>query len=129
MPLSGHRVLIVEDEAVIALDLALAVEEANGSVVGPAESVRQALALVDDAAEPVTGAVLDITVRDGEVTPVARRLQERGIPFVVHTGGGLPPRLRGHFPHDVTVFIKPTPTPRVVGGLAAMLADGARPAP
>ncbi len=60
-------VLVVEDEQIIALDLAAAVEEAGCNVVGPVGMVREALALIDDN---VGAAILDITLRDGDVVPV-----------------------------------------------------------
>ena len=70
MPLSRCNILIVEDQAIIALDLESAVEEANGQVIGPASTVREALKLLH--ANEVDAAILDANLPDGDVTPVAR---------------------------------------------------------
>src|SRR3954471_2588651 len=101
MPLSRCNILVVEDQAIIALDLQIAVEDANAKVIGPAATVREALDLLH------TTAILDANLPDGDVTPVAEELIERGIPFVVNTGVAIPLQLR-RFPH-VPVFRKPTP--------------------
>ncbi|MEQ8403492.1 MAG: PAS domain-containing protein [Oceanicaulis sp.] len=78
------RVLIVEDEALIAADLAYLLTEAGYEVIGPAPSVKQALALV--SREGCDAAVLDVNL--GEVTsePVAAALNARGAPYVTVSG-------------------------------------------
>ena len=48
MPLSRCNILIVEDQAIIALDLEGAVGESNGQVIGPASTVREALKLLHE---------------------------------------------------------------------------------
>jgi DNA-binding response OmpR family regulator len=58
--LNRQVIFIAEDEPYIALDLALAVEDADGLVVGPAASVEEALALL--AAGPVDRAILDVNL-------------------------------------------------------------------
>jgi len=82
-PLSGRRVLLVEDEAVIALDLAALLTELGADVVGPAHSVATALALLN--AEKLDCAVLDINLDGEAVYPVARLLKARHIPFAFVT--------------------------------------------
>jgi DNA-binding NarL/FixJ family response regulator len=57
MPLSRCNILIVEDQAIIALDLESAVEESNGQVIGPASTVREALKLLHT--NRVDAAILD----------------------------------------------------------------------
>ena len=81
-------ILIVEDEPLIALDLSLAIEDLDGIVVGPAGSVAEAQALI--GACEVCAAVLDADLCDGPVTPVALHLHRAGLPFVFHTGTGIP---------------------------------------
>ncbi|HEX8418151.1 MAG TPA: response regulator [Methylobacterium sp.] len=115
MKLAKQRVLLVEDEMLTAIDVTCEVEDAGGHPVGPATSVREALSLIET--EAVTGAILDVNVRDGETTRVAAALIERRIPFVIHTGAVLPPRLRAQF-GAAPVLIKPTTSPRLIAALA-----------
>jgi DNA-binding NtrC family response regulator len=112
------RVLVAEDEPVIALDLASAVEEAGGEVVGPAASVRQAMSLVCD--DGLQAAILDFDLLDGNVGPVIEELMRRGIPAIVHSGGGLGRELRERFP-DVDVYNKPAPVHLLMGRVAVRL--------
>ena len=113
------RVLVVEDEPFIALDLASAVKDADGVVVGPAATVREALDFV--ATGIVTAAIPDVDLPDGHVGPVLEALGANAVMIVVHTGVGLPPEVRARFPH-VPVYAKPTPA----DVLARVLASGLR---
>jgi DNA-binding NtrC family response regulator len=117
MPLSRCNVLIVEDQAIIAMDLEAAVEEANARVIGPAPTVRSGLDLLN--VQIVHAAILDANLPDGDVTPIAEQLIEREIPFVINTGAAVPLALR-RFPH-LPVFRKPTPASRLIRELAALL--------
>jgi hypothetical protein len=65
--LNHVSVLVAEDQPFIALDLALAVEDAGGKVVGPAASCEEALALL--ATGIVGAAILDVNLVDGAVRP------------------------------------------------------------
>jgi PAS domain S-box-containing protein len=84
--LAGRRVLVVEDEALISLQLASAVAELGGRVVGPAATVAEALRLV--AQGELDAAVLDLNLGGERSDPVARALREAGVPFVLSTGYG-----------------------------------------
>ena len=117
MPLSRSNILIVEDQAIIALDLESAVEEANGQVIGPASTVREALKILH--ANEVDAAILDANLPDGDVTPVAEALIDRKVPFVINTGVAVPLQLR-RYP-GLLVFRKPTPSSRLIRELAALL--------
>jgi len=83
--LSGWRILVVEDEYVIAVDLAASLEDLGVAVVGPVRSVAEALALIEREAT-LDAAVLDVNLGAEKVFPVARSLQARGVPFVFATG-------------------------------------------
>lgn len=75
-------ILIVEDEPLVAMDLARMIEEAGYGVVGPAGSVAQALELLRH--QRPDAALLDVVLRHGErVTPVARVLAAMHVPFVL----------------------------------------------
>jgi CheY-like chemotaxis protein len=83
--LHGKRLLLVEDDYMIATDLARALAEEGAAVVGPAGSVADALALIAGGAA-LDGAVLDINLGREPAYPVAAALRERGVPFVFATG-------------------------------------------
>jgi DNA-binding NtrC family response regulator len=78
-----HRVLVVEDEPFIALDLEDALAFLSCDVVGPFADIVSALSI-----DPVTVdfALLDIHVRDGLIFPLAARLAGRSIPFAFMSG-------------------------------------------
>lgn len=83
--LRGRRVLVVEDEYLIASDLAMLLQDLGATVIGPVGSVTEALALLAD--EPaLDAAILDINLRTEKVFPVADALRKRGVPFVFATG-------------------------------------------
>jgi DNA-binding NtrC family response regulator len=84
--LAGIRLLVVEDEYLIASDLAFVLEGAGAEVIGPAGTVEDALALVDSGGARLNGAVLDVNLRDARVFPVADALAAIGVPFVLTTG-------------------------------------------
>ncbi len=85
-PLVGRRVLVVEDEYLIAIELKRWLQEAGADVVGPVAGVEQALDLIEDDGAPDV-AVLDINLGAGEtVGPVADRLAALGVPFLFATG-------------------------------------------
>ncbi len=81
------RILIVEDEALIAMVLVDSLEDAGHHVMGPASTMAEALALCE-AAPPPELAVLDIDLRDGSSgVDVARALFERwGVPSIFASG-------------------------------------------
>ncbi len=84
--LRGLRILVVEDEMVVAMLLEDMLADLGCEVVGPASRVEEALRLAGSQA--VDGAVLDVNVAGAEVYPVAEALAQRGIPFVFATGYG-----------------------------------------
>ena len=83
-PLAGRKILIVEDEAPIALNLATAVQQAGGTVVGPVASVAGAHAAMAD--NRLDGALLDIRLRNETSFPLADVLAVLNIPFVFVSG-------------------------------------------
>ena len=84
-PLSGRRVLIVEDEYFQADDLARLLRSMGADVIGPFGEVQDALDLLE-AGKPVDFAVLDINLRGDLIYPAADQLRARAIPFVFATG-------------------------------------------
>ncbi len=101
--LSGRRVLVVEDEALVAMLVEDALLDAGAEVMGPVATVAEALLLLKG--QLPEAAVLDLNLAGETSTPVADELARRGVPFVVATGygaDGLPP---GHA--NVPVLAKP----------------------
>jgi DNA-binding response OmpR family regulator len=77
--LLDKRILIVEDDAVVALTLEIGVEDAGGRVVGPAFDLATAVRLAE---QPLDAAVLDINLRGEKVFPAARKLRDRRVPIL-----------------------------------------------
>jgi CheY-like chemotaxis protein len=83
--MAGRRILVVEDEFLLACALADLLEDRGAEVIGPTTSVEQALGLIEDA-ERLDGALLDINLH-GEISfAVADVLSSRGVPFAFTTG-------------------------------------------
>jgi DNA-binding response OmpR family regulator len=87
LPLNGCKILVVEDEYLIAEDLAALLRDARADVIGPAESLPQAMRLAADT-ELIDAAVLDINLRGVTVFPLADELTSRAIPIMFLTGYG-----------------------------------------
>jgi DNA-binding response OmpR family regulator len=82
--LAGHRVLIVEDELLVALDIADALKGAGAEVV-VSRTVGDALSQAET--QSLTAAVIDHVLYDGFTTSdVCAKLKERKIPFIVYSG-------------------------------------------
>ena len=92
---AGCRILVVEDEMFIAMDIETALNALGCEVLGPTGKLDVALDLA--SSEALDAAILDVTIRGGKIFPVADRLLKRGIPFVLASGYGdwaLPEHLR-----------------------------------
>ena len=111
--LLGRRILIVEDEALLALELQLAFEDEGAEVLGPALSLMTALETVAHARE-IDFAVLDVDIAGEEVYPIAEILLQRGVPFLFHTGHGSRSQLTQMFPGTITL-VKPTLPETLIG--------------
>jgi len=85
----GLRILVVDDENLIALLAEEILLELGAAPVGPAGSVAEAFALLDQHA--VDGALLDVNLNGQSSEPIARRLVAARKPFVVTTGYGQVP--------------------------------------
>ena len=74
-------ILVVEDEFLIAMELEAVLEESGFRVLGPAATVQMALQLLDQ--QRPDAAVLDLSLRNEMVTPVAQVLRQIGVPFAI----------------------------------------------
>ena len=118
-PLTGRRILVVEDEYFLADDLQRHFVSLGAEIIGP-------VAYLDDAAEvlkadaPIDVALLDINVRSEMVFPLARLLRSRNVPFVFTTG--YDKKSLGSEFMDVQVWEKPLDIPRLARSLTALMA-------
>lgn len=102
-PPAGTRILIVEDDTIIAMTAEDMLDEVGCTVAAVAGTVAEALARADDTEFDL--ALLDFKLRDEDSLAVARRLREDGKRFIFATGyDGLPPE--SGFA-DVPVISKP----------------------
>ncbi|MBJ3762032.1 hypothetical protein ILP92_04630 [Maribius pontilimi] len=110
MTLQGAKILLIEDEPLIALDVIETLHAAGATVEGPVRSRADALRLIDSAAqgEGWDAVVLDYSLTDGTTEPVAAGLKQQEIPFILHSG--LSEKLRPFARRlDVQLIAKPAP--------------------
>lgn len=82
----GLRLLVVEDEMLIAMTIEDVLTDLGCTVVGPASSVAKAMDLLTK--EEIDGAILDLNLKGEQALPVAEALHKRGTPFFFLTGYG-----------------------------------------
>lgn len=111
----ARAVLIVEDEFLIAMDLDLILSRHGWAVIGPAATVAEALRLLQ--AEQPAVAVLDVTLKDGAVSPVAAALRERNVPFIVASAYDRPELVGGEVLAGVRNIGKPIDEHRLLAAL------------
>ena len=80
----GRRILVVEDEALIAIEMKETLTALGFAVVGPVSTIAQAMAALREAA--FDGAILDLNLGGQLTYPVAERLAALRIPFIFVTG-------------------------------------------
>jgi CheY-like chemotaxis protein len=96
--LQGRRVLVIEDESLVAMLLETILDDMGCTVVGPESNIDDGLRSATSEAG-LDAALLDVNVAGREVFPVAEALRARGVPFVFSTGygeAGLPEHWRGN---------------------------------
>lgn len=96
--LQGRRVLVIEDESLVAMLLETILEDMGCAVVGPESNIDDGLTAATTEGG-LDAALLDVNVAGREVFPVAEALKARGVPFVFSTGygeAGLPEHWRGY---------------------------------
>lgn len=116
--LRGQRILVVEDDAFLAMSVDDMLQEAGAEVVGPAATIDSAKQLI--AKGPLSAAILDIRLNEEEVWPIARLLANSDVPFVFYTG---------HFDSNALpvewaerpVLTKPARPKQILGALADLV--------
>jgi len=121
MIFSGKRVLVVDDEFLVAMGLEDNLRSLGYVVVGPVGTLAGAMAAA--AHEHVDAAILDVNLAGEAVYPAAAILAERGIPFIFcsgYTGSGrMPPEFAG-----TPRVAKPYTSRVIADALAELLAGG-----
>ena len=115
MGLAGKRVLVVEDEPILAMSIEDMLSDFGCIAVGPALSVSDALAMARE--EEIDAALLDINMGNGLSFQIADVLLERGVPFCFATGygaAGVPAAL---------CFVPVLPKPFTTHSLKAVLSE------
>lgn len=87
--LAGLRLLLVEDEAMVAMLVEDMLTDLGCVVVEVAGTVSRGVALASDGTLPLDGAILDVNLGGEKVYPVAEALAARDVPFVFSTGYGM----------------------------------------
>ena len=86
--LAGRRILVVEDDYLVAQVLIDLLERAGAEVLGPIGWIDEALAMVADPGLHVDGAILDVNLHGAKSYPIAEALAARSIPCVFTSGYG-----------------------------------------
>jgi len=84
--LEGRRILVVEDDYLVAQLLVDLLEDAGATVIGPVGWIDEAVALIEDESQKFDGAILDVNVHGKKSYPVADALAARSVGFVFATG-------------------------------------------
>ncbi|TPM29989.1 response regulator [Mesorhizobium sp. B2-3-4] len=109
--LAEAKILIVEDEFLVADDIARYFAGLGARILGPVGTVAEAQVLAEEA----DAAVLDIDLNGASVFPVADRLSERGVPFVFFSAydrNVIPSRL-----DHIASLVKPTDRRKIIAAL------------
>jgi CheY-like chemotaxis protein len=118
--LSGRRVLIVEDESLVAMLAEDFLIELGAIVIGPATSIDDAIAMI--ATHEIDAAVLDLNIRGERSDRVADALRLRGIPIVCATGYG---EGAADFARGAPILDKPYSMEKLARSLHSALSAGA----
>jgi CheY-like chemotaxis protein len=119
-PSERPKVLVVEDEFIIALDLSETVQDLGYQLEGPFEGNEEAIEAIEDDGLP-DAAILDVFTADGEIYPLADRLVEAGVPIVFHSGHVTPAEVKARYP-DAQACAKPCPPDRLIDALQEAVA-------
>ncbi|HXG81622.1 MAG TPA: response regulator [Sphingomicrobium sp.] len=118
-PFNGCKILIVEDEHLIAEDISAMLRDAGAEVIGPAASLPEAMRIAADTAT-IDAAVLNIDLSGVTVFPLAKELQGRGVKIMFLTGYD-DDQIPGEY-QSVPCCKKPTGAACVIDELRALLA-------
>jgi DNA-binding response OmpR family regulator len=119
MPLSRSvRVMIVEDESLVALSVADVLADEGFTVIGPVSTQAEALSLLDTTHPDAV--ILDLSLRDGFCAGLAKELHKQSMPFVVFSGYPRRDRAGAEF-RDVPWIEKPGTIAGIVAGIRSVV--------
>jgi DNA-binding response OmpR family regulator len=113
------RILIVEDEAMIALDIEHSLMDAGFKIAGVAGGLENAMVLIESGS--CDAAIVDANLAGVSACPVGSALAARGLPFIVLSGYSTD-QLEGIFPRAL-VLQKPCLTARLLQALDSILIE------
>lgn len=100
------RILVAEDEFIVAFDLCDTVQEAGFEVEGPHSEISTAMLAVQKARPDL--AILDVELEDGDAFPLAEALMAEDVPVIFHSGQFTPEEVRSRYPTAIACS-KPCP--------------------
>jgi len=115
----SRRILIAEDEMIVAHDLCETVEEVGFQVEGPHSGISSAMLAFQK--EKPDAAILDVELSDGNVFAFARTLKAENIPVIFHSGSLSKTEIKNKFPEAI-VQMKPCPPNRMLDAVGKALA-------
>lgn len=116
--LDGVRLLVVEDDFIISLELQSVLGAAGASVMATCHKVSDALAVI--RTKDVDAAILDVKLGCETVAPAAQELARLGIPFLFYTGQTENDPTRAEWP-AAPIIAKPSPSRALVSAVAQLL--------
>jgi DNA-binding response OmpR family regulator len=117
-PLRGARVLVVEDDALVLMELESILQDAGAETVACCRNVNDGLTAVEQ--KPPAAAILDVNSGRRVIGPMARRLARRGTPFLFYTGEVENESTLAEWP-DHLVLTKPERPATIVAAVAHLL--------
>lgn len=102
--LEGLRILVAEDEALIAIDIEAMLQDLGCTVVGPVPSIQQVVRLV--GSEPLDGAILDVNLRGESIFAALPALRQHRVPVVLSSGYNDPDLVPAEF-RGIPLITKP----------------------
>jgi DNA-binding response OmpR family regulator len=124
--LQGKRILVVEDEPLIAMEIEATLRDYECKVIGPAGDLEHAMELISRGEHPCDAAVVDTNLGSKRVDKLAAALAQAGIPFAFITGYGveaLPPPFR-----DALIVSTPFSRNGLLSAMATLLQRRSNPA-
>jgi DNA-binding response OmpR family regulator len=119
--LRSARVLLVEDDFIILMDLESMLGDAGAQIVGSCRTVEAALAMADRS--DIDAALLDVRLGQETIAPVARILARRGIPFAFYSAQSRSESTLAEWPKSV-ILGKPASPTAIIGTIAGLLRRG-----
>jgi DNA-binding response OmpR family regulator len=116
--LRDARVLVVEDDFLILIELETILRDAGAHIVGACRTVDEALALIEH--EHIDAGLLDLRLGRDTTAPIARVLTRRGVPFAFYTGQTETDPIRAEWPR-CEIVAKPASPRAIVAAVAGLL--------